>query len=93
MFQVILVESVPVLSNLMKFAFLNFLKCHRNKFIKAKFTVKCISRSVLASGPSHATKDSKRKLLSASKVTIAQNASVHQNIWMTWYVYWNVIIV
>ena len=30
MFQVILAESVPVLSNLMKFAFLNFLKCHRN---------------------------------------------------------------
>ena len=30
------------------------------------FTVKCISKSVLAFGPSHAAKDSKRKLLSAS---------------------------
>ena len=34
--------------------------------MNAKFTVKCISRSVLASGPLHAAKDSKRKLLSTS---------------------------
>ena len=36
------------------------------KFTKARFTVKCISRSVLVMGPSHAANDSKRKLLSAS---------------------------
>ena len=34
--------------------------------MKAKFTVKCISRSGLASGPSNAVNDSKRKLLSVS---------------------------
>ena len=49
-----------------KICFPNSSIISSKKFTKAKFTVKCISRSVLASGPSHAAKDFKRKLISAS---------------------------
>ena len=66
MSQVIVAGLVPELSNFMKLVFLTLLSYHQNNFTKAKFTVKCISRSVLVSGPSHAANDSKRKLLSAS---------------------------
>ena len=51
--------------------------------------MKCISKSVLVSEPSQAARDSRRKLLSAS---ISQLHKILQNIWMTWYVYQNIII-
>ena len=53
---------------------------------------KCISKSVFISEPLQAANDSKRKFLSAL-TSITQNTSIHQNVWMTWYVYLNVIIV
>ena len=61
--------------------------------MKAKFIVKSISKSLLVSEPLQATSDSKRKITFCFDITVTQNTSIHQNIWMTWYVYWNVIIV
>ena len=41
---------------------------------------------------SHAAKDSRRKLFSASIPQLHKNPSVYQNVWMTGYSDWYVIV-
>ena len=61
--------------------------------MKAKFIVMCISKSVFVSEPLQAASDSNGKLPFCFNITVTKNTSIHQNMQVTGYAYWNVIIV
>ena len=62
-----------------------------NYFRNAVFATKYISKSTSSLSESHAAIDSNQKLLSASIIQL-HSTILFNNIWMTRYLYWNIIV-